>query len=163
MPSINHKRKTSKKSKSSKRSKNANRNKKTRSNMRKMRGGAKVYILLDKNIYDANPNQEAAFNDMDSGRQIGRRITSDLSGYGITPTSSTPIYDYQFNNGKIRFQLQQIGDMRNGVYIYYSNKYEKKGIITAGKYILYDLEKKGLNLNNMSDKEIIALLGEVGI
>ena len=50
MPSINHKRKTSKKSKSSKRSKNANRNKKTRSNMMKMSGGAEVGDLVYSKI-----------------------------------------------------------------------------------------------------------------
>jgi hypothetical protein len=50
MPNINHKRKTSKKSKSSKRSKNAIRNKKTRSNIRKMRGGAKVGDLVYSKI-----------------------------------------------------------------------------------------------------------------
>ena len=56
MPSINHKRKskTSKKSsKSSKHLKNVKRNNKTRSNIRKMRGGARIshneYLALNNN------------------------------------------------------------------------------------------------------------------
>jgi hypothetical protein len=126
-----------------------------------------VYILINKKIFDANEYQKAAFNDMDGNRQTGTLIKSGLSTYGINPTPSTPIYDYQFNGGKTRFQLQQIRDERNGVYIYYSNKYNQRTIITEAQYILSDLvnvmnNEKIETLDNLSDAKIIDLIGKTG-
>ena len=110
MPSINHKRKTSKKSKSSKRSKNTNRNKKTRSNMRKMKGGAgNIYMIYKGEVIEAPEEYLLEFNKIDKTETtqdiLFRLVIDDVY---ILTTNESPEHFLQdkynarldFSNGK---------------------------------------------------------------
>ena len=94
MPSINHKRKTSKKSKSSKRSKNANRNKKTRSNMRKMSGGGnigdKVYSKITGSLLGKITEEEDRVYIIDkTNRPFVLKTTEELDWSTFKPDRET--------------------------------------------------------------------------
>lgn len=176
MPSINHKRKTSKKSKSSKRSKNANRNKKTRSNMRKMSGGAnigdKVYSKITGSLLGTITSEGERVYGIKPIKTKNRNYvikpTEELDWSTIEPNAETLklTKNQQTNKAKVGHFAYDMSNRIIGKIVKKNNdsfSIQQIEILPDIKYIMFDKSTEGLywypsidyvNINGISTYEM---------